>query len=123
MVVHGSPHFSLHEFSQLVPLLEGKRVHPDVSFLVTTSRAMAALADKAGFLSILEDFGGNITLDTCILATPMLPPQIQLLMTNSAKYSYYAPGLLGAQVTFGSMEDCVRSAIKGKVIRDETLWQ
>lgn len=123
MVVLGSPHFSLHEFSQLVPLLEGKRVHPDVSFLVTTSRAMAALADKAGFLSILEDFGGNITLDTCILATPMLPPQIQLLMTNSAKYSYYAPGLLGAQVTFGSMEDCVRSAIKGKVIRDETLWQ
>lgn len=123
MVVLGSPHFSLHEFSQLVPLLEGKRVHQDLSFLVTTSRAMAALADKAGFLSILEDFGGNITLDTCILATPMLPPQIQLLMTNSAKYSYYAPGLLGAQVTFGSMEDCVRSAIKGKVIRDETLWQ
>jgi len=123
MVVLGSPHFSLHEFSQLAPLVEGKRVHPDLSFLVTTSREMAALADKAGFLSILEDFGGNITLDTCILATPMLPPQIQLLMTNSAKYSYYAPGLLGAQVTFGSMEDCVRSAIAGKVIRDETLWQ
>jgi len=38
-------------------------------------------------------------------------------MTNSAKYAYYAPGLLGARVTFGSLADCVRSAVAGRVVR------
>ena len=45
LVVLGSPHFSLDEFRQLAPLLEDKKRHPDVSFLVTTSRIMRQLAD------------------------------------------------------------------------------
>ena len=53
----------------------------------------------------------------------MLPKSVKVLMTNSAKYAYYAPGLLTTQVVFGSMADCVRSAIEGHVVRDETLWQ
>ena len=123
MVVLGSPHFSLAEFRHLAPLLAGKRVHPDVKFLVTSSRAMTLLARRYGYLQALEDFGGRVTVDTCILASPMLPPGIKLLMTNSAKYAYYAPGLLGARVTFGSLEDCVRSAVAGRVTRDERLWE
>jgi predicted aconitase len=122
MIVLGSPHFSLAEFKQLVPLLAGQKRHPDVQFLVTSSRAMAALADRAGFLSPLRQFGAKITVDTCILTTPMLPPEIKVLMTNSAKYAYYSPGLLNTQVAFGSLTDCVQSAVKGYVIRDESLW-
>jgi predicted aconitase len=53
----------------------------------------------------------------------MLPPETRTLMTNSAKYAYYAPSLLDTRVTFGSMADCVRSAIEGRVVRDETLWR
>jgi predicted aconitase len=44
-------------------------------------------------------------------------------MTNSAKYAYYAPSLLNTRVTFGSLADCVRSAIEGRVVRDDSLWQ
>jgi hypothetical protein len=44
------------------------------------------------------------------------------LMTNSAKYAYYSPGLLNTQVAFGSLTDCVQSAVKGYVIRDGSLW-
>jgi predicted aconitase len=123
MVVLGSPHFSLAEFRQLAPLLAGKTRCPEVQFLVTSSRAMAMLADKAGLLEPLRQFGGKITVDTCILATPMLPSEIKILMTNSAKYAYYSPGLLKTQVVFGSLADCVRSAAAGEVIRDERLWE
>ncbi|RME86123.1 MAG: DUF521 domain-containing protein, partial [Caldilineae bacterium] len=123
MVVLGSPHFSLAEFRQLAGLLKGRRKHPRVEFLVTSSRAMTMLAEQSGYLAPLRDFGGRVTVDTCILATPMLPPHIKILMTNSAKYAYYAPGLLNTQVVFGSLEDCVRSAEAGHVIRDESLWQ
>jgi predicted aconitase len=122
MVVLGSPHFSLAEFAQLAPLLAGRRRHPDVRFLVTTSRAMALLAERAGHLDAMRAFGGELTVDTCILATPMLPPEVKLLMTNSAKYAYYSPGMLDTQVTFGSLADCVRSAEAGRVTRDESLW-
>jgi predicted aconitase len=79
-------------------------------------------ADKAGVLEPLRQFGGQVTVDTCILASPMLPPQIKRLMTNSAKYAYYAPGMLNTEITFGSLADCVHSAIAGRVVRDESLW-
>ncbi len=122
MVVLGSPHFSLAEFKQLAPLVAGKRVHPRVQFLVTSSRAMTLLAKQAGYLDALQAFGGRVTVDTCILASPMLPPEIKTLMTNSGKYAYYAPGMLNTRVTFGSLADCVQSAVEGRVVRDESLW-
>ena len=122
MVVLGSPHFSLAEFKCLAPLLHGKRKHPDVKFLVTSSRAMTQLAHKAGFLEPLESFGAQITVDTCILTSPMLPAEIENLMTNSAKFAYYTPGLLGRKIAFGSLEDCVNSAVAGEILRDESRW-
>lgn len=122
MVVLGSPHFSLAEFKRLAPLVAGKRAHPKVKFLVTSSRAMTLLAKQAGLLEPLQAFGCQLTVDTCILTTPMLPPEIKFLMTNSAKFAYYTPGLLNRQITFGSLADCVRSAIEGRIVRDESLW-
>ena len=110
------------EFKRLAPMVKGKRKHPDVKFLVTSSRAMTQLAQRAGFLESLEAFGAQITVDTCILTTPMLPDGIKNLMTNSAKFAYYSPGLLQKKIAFGSLEDCVNSAVEGRVIRDETLW-
>ena len=124
MVILGSPHFSLAEFALLAPLVAGRRAHPRVKFLITSepadegarARNRRARADRLAF-------GAQITLDTCILASPMLPPEIKTLMTNSAKYAYYAPSLLNTRVTFGSLADCVRSAIEGRVVRDESVWQ
>jgi hypothetical protein len=122
MVVLGSPHFSFDEFRALAPRLEGRTRHPDVQFLVTSSRGMRDLARSAGLLAPLERFGGRLTVDTCILATPMLPKSVKRLMTSSAKYAYYSPGLLGTEVVFGSVDDCVESAVRGAVVRDESLW-
>ena len=123
MVVLGSPHFSIAEFRQLAPLVAGRRRHPDVQFLVTTSRIMRDLAAQEGVLAPLEAFGARLTVDTCILATPMLPKSVQVLMTNSGKYAHYAPALLATRMVFGSMADCVQSAVEGRVVRDESLWQ
>lgn len=122
MVVLGSPHFSLLEFRRLAPLVAGHRCHRGIRFLITTSRMMRALAEQAGVLESIRDFGAQITVDTCILATPMLPSGTETIMTNSAKYAYYSPGLLGAKVAFGSLHDCVRSAVAGRIERDETAW-
>jgi predicted aconitase len=123
MVILGSPHFSVAEFKRLAPLVSGQRTHERVKFLVTSSRLMKELAEEAGVLAPVVAFGAQVTLDTCILASPMLPPSIKTLMTNSAKYAYYAPSLLNTRVTFGSLADCVRSAVEGRVVRDDSVWQ
>lgn len=122
MVVLGSPHFSLAEFKRLAPMVAGRRKHPEVKFLVTSSRAMAQLAQTGGLIEPLKAFGAQITLDTCILTSPMLPPEIHNLMTNSAKFAYYSPGMLQKKIAFGSLEDCVNSAVEGRVVRDESAW-
>ena len=122
MVVLGSPHFSLAEFKSLARLVTGKRKNKDIKFLVTSSRAVTQLAKQGGFLDPIQEFGAQFTVDTCILTTPMLPPEINYLMTNSAKFSYYTPGLLNKNITFGSLNDCINSAIEGRIIRDESAW-
>jgi predicted aconitase len=44
-------------------------------------------------------------------------------MTNSAKWAWYAPNNLGYEVVFGSLEECVESAVRGQVWRDGAQWQ
>src|SRR3954463_822207 len=123
MVILGSPHFSLDEFGRLAPLVTGHRAHPRVRFLITSSRLMKERAREAGVLDPIVAFGAQITLDTCILASPMLPPEIRMLMTNSAKSASPAPSLLNTRGPFGSLAAGVRSAIEGRVVRDESVWQ
>ena len=40
-------------------------------------------------------------------------------MTDSGKWAYYAPGNIGAEVVFGSIGRVRRSAVAGRVVRDD----
>jgi len=125
-VVLGCPHFSYAEFEQLAELIrlnKAQSVHPDVKFIVTSNQTSYSLLQRSNLIDELRDFGVRITLDTCVFLTPLIPPDAKVLMTNSGKCAYYAPGELGLQVAFGSMADCVRSAVEGYVCRqEETRW-
>ncbi len=128
MVVLGSPHFSFVEFGKLAALLRERgpeRALPEeggCDLVVTTSRAVRDLAQRAGLLEPLQAFGGRLMVDTCVLATPMAPGTTRRLMTNSAKYAWYSPGLLGSAVAFGSLAECVESARRGRVVREPGPW-
>ena len=128
MVVLGSPHFSFAEFGKLAALLRrrGPQSAPaeegGCELVVTTSRAVRDLAERAGLLAPLRAFGGRLMVDTCVLATPMTPGTTRRLMTNSAKYAWYSPGLLGSAVAFGSLAECVESARRGRVVREPGPW-
>ena len=93
------------------------RVHPSVEFVVVTCQQSHALLQRSGWLADLAAFGARITLDTCVFHTPMVRPQTKVIMTNSGKCAYYAPGELGVRVAFGSLADCVRSAVAARVCR------
>jgi predicted aconitase len=122
VVAFGSPHCSLAECRQLAALMQGQRAATGVQVFITTSRAVRELLVRSGDLATLEAFGAEVTADTCIVVAPLVKPGARVLMTNSAKYAHYGPGLLGVGSVFGSMEECVASAVRGRVVRDEGAW-
>jgi len=128
LVVLGCPHFSFDEFRELAQLIraetkKGKTLHPDVKFVVISCQTSYALLQRSELVDVLNDFGIEITLDTCVFHTPMVSPDTKVIMTNSGKCAYYAPGELGVRVAFGTMAECVASAVKGRVCRKEITWE
>jgi predicted aconitase len=122
VIALGSPHFSLAECKQLIELSEGKKVTAGLEFFVATNRAVYHALTQSGMLAKLEAFGANVTQDTCVVVSPLIAPGAKLLMTNSAKYAYYAPGKLNMPVVFGTLAECVNSAVAGRIIQDDSLW-
>lgn len=118
----GTPHFSFTEFAKLVPLIQGHKVHPDVNFYISTGRFILEQVAAEGWLELLEETGIKMIVDTCTYFTPVVEGVEGRVMTNSGKWAYYAPGMLDVKVVFGSMEECVKSAIQGSVWRDKQLW-
>jgi predicted aconitase len=113
----GTPHFSEAEFAALVPLLEG--LPPRVPVYVSTGRHVLEQIRAKGWLGPIEGAGVQVVVDTCTYVTPIMQPPQGPVMTNSAKWAYYAPGNLGVEVAFGSLEECIRSAAAGRVLVNE----
>ncbi|MBL8690499.1 MAG: aconitase X catalytic domain-containing protein [Rhodospirillaceae bacterium] len=116
-VALGSPHFSEAEFAALKRLASGRRFR--VPLYVCTRRDLVEREDLSG----LEAAGALIVADTCVVVTPILPAGAGTLMTNSGKFAHYGPANLGYDVVYGSLEDCVASAVEGRVVRDESVWR
>lgn len=123
VVFMGCPHFSVEEFEQLAEFTAGRTCHPDVLFLVTTSRKVRAEIERLGILAKMQAFGVKITQDTCILISPILSKQQKVMMTSSGKCAYYAPGQLQVGVHFGSVSECVNSAVHGLVHKENFTWK
>jgi hypothetical protein len=120
-VAVGSPHFSAEEVAALAGLLGGRRVR--VPIYLNTSRHVLARLEREGRLAGLTAAGVVPIVDTCVVVTPILPAGGGVLMTNSGKFAFYAPGNTGYGVQFGSLADCVESAVAGRLVRDEAGWQ
>jgi predicted aconitase len=108
----GTPHASAEELQRLALLLDGKR--PRLPTYVNTGRDTADAV--AGTISELEALGVVVVTDTCTYITPILDPSTRVVMTDSAKWAYYAPGNLGIEVVFATMTDCVTTALVGEKV-------
>ncbi len=113
----GTPHFSLSEMAALVEGLAGRRIDPELRFFVSTSRFLLDLARERGWAQTLETAGIDFIVDTCSYYAPRVRGLSGRVMTNSAKWAYYAPGILGVDVAFGSLADCIESAVAGELRR------
>ncbi|CEL10595.1 hypothetical protein ASPCAL13712 [Aspergillus calidoustus] len=120
----GNPHFSLQEMRQLARLCRGRRKRDGVTVIVTCGRACYGLATQAGLITALEEFGIQFVTDTCwcMIGDPIILPSANAIMTNSAKYAHYGPGLTGRQFLFGSLAQCVDAACEVDIFLSKPLW-
>jgi predicted aconitase len=117
-VALGTPHFSVGEFGRLRAFLADGPGRLQVELTVNTSRGVLAEITERGWLDELAAVGVIVVTDTCTYLSPTLMRNpTGITMTNSAKWAYYAPANLDAQVVYGSMRDCVESARAGRVVR------
>lgn len=114
-VALGTPHFSIHEFARLMPLLEEGT--PIIDVYVNCGRDTHAELVRRGWAERLAAGGVTVVLDTCTYVTSIIRDLSGAVMTNSGKWAYYAPGNLGIDVAFGALEDCMASARAGRVVR------
>ena len=101
----------------MVAALDGGRVR--VPVWVNTARDILA---ATGVEDELRAAGVRIVVDTCTYTAPVVSAVRGTVMTCSGKWAYYAPANLGVDVAFGSLDECMRSALAGTIVRDDGFW-
>lgn len=117
----GAPHFSYGEFQSLDEQLAGRRIASTVKFYAATSTSVVRQLEEGGQLDRLMQAGVEFVVGRCTYYRPAMPGTETHVMTNSAKWAYYAPSGLGAGVTFASLAECIASACAGRIILSEEL--
>lgn len=122
LVVLGCPHFSFIEFRELARLMENNKVHSSITFWVFTSRAIYLWIKDCRILEGLKSSGVMVFTDGCPLQYPKKEWHFNSAMTNSVKFAHYCYSQTGLNVGYGSLEDCVNTAIQGKICRRHSQW-
>ena len=123
----GCPHASIHDIRRYAERFSGKKVAPGVTVWLTTAPQNIFLAQSGGELDILRKAGVQV-LVTCPLVNPGVPGpfhtfhdksySIGNFATNSMKLIYYSRNCLRPRKTFfGSTEDCIEAAVRGRWTR------
>jgi predicted aconitase len=111
LVSLGCPHASIQELEAIAVFLEGLRAK--VALWITTARTTREAAERLGLVARIEEAGGQVLADTCLVVAPVADLGFRSLATNSAKMAFYAPSHSGLTVRFAAMEQCLEAAITG----------
>ena len=125
LIALGNPHLSVSECQHLAKLVkEVDRPKDDnVRIIGCISREILSTADQQGWIRPLQDFGVEFISDTCwcmLLDPPVIPSNVQgVILTNSAKYAHYGPGLTNRRFRFAGTRDCIQAATTASIPRQQ----
>ncbi|MEM3892186.1 MAG: aconitase X catalytic domain-containing protein [Nitrososphaerales archaeon] len=115
LVAIGCPHTSINELRAAAALVKGKKVAPSTKLWLFTSLTTKALAERLGIISKIEEAGGKVYTDCCMIVAPLERMGFKRIVVNSAKAALYAPTASKVDVVFTTLEDCIDIALKGRV--------
>lgn len=113
-VVIGCPHCTYDELKEIARLLKGKKVREDVKLWVCTSTPIETVARRAGYVNDIENAGGTAMCSYCPAVTVAKPFGFKTMASNSAKAAFYGFGVVGVDVLFGTLNDCINAAVTGR---------
>ncbi len=122
-VVLGCPHCSYNECAMVEELFRGRRVNGNVNFWLITSRSVNDRLKDSGLYESLTRLGVQIYCDGCILEYRNKNLGTKTMMSNSGKFDTYCFSMRGLQPVFGSMRECIESAVAGKVVKEAKPWR
>jgi predicted aconitase len=106
LVCLGCPHASLEEIKKVASVVQGKTIRNKL--WICTSVSVKATADRMGYTQIIEEAGGNVVCDTCMVVAPIEEMGFEVIGVNSAKAANYVPSMCGLDVVYDDIENLVR---------------
>ncbi len=122
-VVLGCPHCSYNECAMVAELFRSRRVHDNVNFWLITSRSVNDRLKDSGLYESLTRLGVQIYCDGCILEYRNKNLGTKTMMSNSGKFDTYCFSMRGLQPVFGSIRECIESAVAGRVVKEAKPWR
>ena len=99
-------------------LMTVPQVHIDATLYMVD--AGLEFAEK---MANLTDAGVMAFTDGCPLQYPKETWHFNAAMTDSAKFANYCFSQSGFEAAYASIEDCVETAVQGKICRRESPWR
>jgi len=103
----GCPHCSLKEIEETAKLVRGKGLTGRL--WVFTSRGVYGEADRRGYVSAIEEAGGRVFRDTCMVVAPLREMGWREVATNSFKCAHYLSSM-GLTTRLGSAAELLEEA-------------
>lgn len=103
LVAIGCPHCSILEVGDIAALVAGKKLA--FKLWVCTSKETAQKADEAGYTKTIEEAGGLVVADTCMVVAPLKEMGFESTAVNSGKAATYLPSFCGQRVRFADLEE------------------
>ena len=106
LICVGCPHASLEEIKSISEKVGGRKLKTPV--WVCTSISVKAAADRMGYTRIIENAGGKVVCDTCMVVAPIEELGFEVIGVDSAKAANYVPTMCGCDVVYDELENLIK---------------
>ncbi len=114
LVTIGCPHASLEEIAKITKLVKGKKISKQTKLWIFTSINIKKISERMGYLKIINDAGGQIYSDSCMIVAPLQDMGMKAMVVNSSNAAHYGPSLSKMEIVFRDVEGCVDIALRGE---------
>ena len=105
LICVGCPHASLEEIRKVAETVAGLKL--ENMLWVCTSISVKAAADRMGYTQIIENAGGKMVCDTCMVVAPIEELDYKVVGVDSAKAANYVPNMCGLEVIYNDLKNLI----------------
>lgn len=125
MVSLGCPHYDVNQIKKIADYIQGKKVHPDVLFMIWTVYPIKKMAEVSGYVKVIEEAGGHIFTSSCpttIGAGFLDPRKGQVYDSMKQSDSVRSDILEENRIYYTDPYHCVDAAVAGEW-KEELKWR